>query len=600
MVRRRLGVALAAWMAVLGVSMGVSLGAAGGASAQGMFPAKPDPFTPKLIEKEDAPLQGLTAVSDAVLANPSASDWLMWRRTYDGWGFSPLKQIDKANVKGLTLAWAWALPNGATETEPLAHDGVVFIQSWGDGVEALNAANGDLLWRFTRPEAKGSSMYFKRFMALGGDKLYLATSDRHVIALDTKTGKPVWDHEITGDGSFSFTSGPMALNGKVIIGATNCVTMRCFITALDAGDGHELWRFYTIANPGEPGGDTWNGIPADERYGGSAWTSGSYDPETKLLYWGVGQPYPWNPFARGTSPLKPGEKNDALYTDNTLALDPDTGKLAWHYSHLANDSWDLDYVFERELIDIPVKGKPRKVVVTAGKMAILEALDARTGQFVSAKDLGIQTVVSKIDPVTGAKTINPDVIPEIGKPVVFCPHPGGGRSPSTSAYDPETKLLYMPLQEHCTQMIASDKQPGDKTASSSFVIQLKDGSDGNLGRLDAVNLETGKVAWSHRERAPQSTGALPTAGGIVFEGSLDRYFSAYDAVTGELLWRTRLNDVPNGPPITFSVGGREYVALTTGTGSPFSRTFGNLIKEVRNPSAGGSTLWVFALPERTP
>jgi alcohol dehydrogenase (cytochrome c) len=591
------------WLAIAAACLAAAAGAAsaqvpGQGESRGMFPAKPDPFTPKLIEQEDAPLARLKPVTDAVLADPPASDWLMWRRTYDGWGYSPLDQINKSNVKGLTLAWAWALPNGATETEPLAHDGVVFIQSWGDGVEALNAANGDLLWRFTRPEAKGTQLYFKRFMALGGDKLYLATSDRHLIALDTRTGKPEWDHEVTGDGSFSFTSGPMVLNGKVIIGASNCVTMRCFIAALDGNDGHELWRFYTVANAAEPGGDTWNGIPDDERYGGSAWTSGSYDPQTKLLYWGVGQPYPWDAFARGTSPLKPGQNNDALYTDNTLALDPDTGKLVWHYSHLGNDSWDLDYVFERELIDVPVKGKPRKLVVTAGKLAIIEALDAKTGKFVLAKDLGIQTVVSKIDPVTGAKTINPAVIPEIGKPVVFCPHSGGARSTPASAYDPQTRLLYMPWVEHCTQMIAADKLPGSKTANASFTIQLKDGSDGNLGHLDAVNLETGQVAWSHRERTPQSTGALPTAGGIVFEGSVDRYFSAYDAVTGALLWRTRLNDVPNGPPITYSVGGREYVAVTTGSGSPFVRTDGNLLKDVRIPPSGGATLWVFALPDQ--
>ena len=567
---------------------------AGGASAQAFFPAKPDAFTPGLVALEDAPLAKLTSVTDAMLRDPPPGDWLMWRRTYDGWGYSPLDQINKDNVKDLRLAWAWSLPNGPTENIPLVHDGVLFIQSYGDGVEALNAATGDLLWRYTRPLPKSVVIYFKRMMAIAGDRLFIATSDKHLVALDIHTGKPVWDQAVAGDGGF--TSGPMALNGKVIIGATNCVTSRCSITAHDQADGKELWRFYTVAAPGEPGGDTWNGLPLDQRYGGSVWTSGSYDPASNLLYFGVGQPYPWNGFARGTLPLKPHENNDTLYTNNTLALDPDTGKLVWHYAHLPNDNWDMDYVFERELIDLPVKGQMRKLAVTSGKMAIIEGLDAKTGKFVFADDLGIQTIVKSIDPVTGRKTINPDAIPQLNQPVVFCPHPGGGRSTGFTAYDPQTELLYLPLQEHCTEMTASPKEPGEKTAASEFILQLKPGSDGDIGRLEAVDLKTLKSAWSHRERAPQSTAVLPTAGGIVFEGSLDRYFKAYDARTGQELWRVRLNDVPNAPPITFAVEGKQFVAVATGAGSPYTRTWIGLTPDIRNPPGGGATLWVFELP----
>ena len=590
----------AARVAFAGAIAGVVgvLAVGGGAWSQERlgFPAKPDPFAPQLVARENAPLAKLTPVTDAMLLDPPASDWLMWRRTYNGWGFSPLDQVNRSNVKELQLAWSWSLPNGATETTPLVHDGVLFVQGYGDGMEALNAANGDLLWRYVRPRSPGETMFFKRMIAMEGDKVFLATSDKHLVALDMHTGKPAWDQAVAGPGQY--TSGPMALNGKVIIGASNCVTSRCSITAHDSATGKELWRFYTIADSNEPGGDTWNGIPDDQRFGGSAWTSGSYDPDTKLLYWGVGQPYPWNGFARGTLPLKPGQKNDALYTDNTLALDPDTGKLVWHYSHLPNDNWDLDYVFERQLIDLPVDGKPRKVVVTAGKMAIFEGLDAKTGKFLFADDIGIQTVVQKIDPKTGKKTINPAVIPVIDKPVTFCPHPGGGRSPSPTAYDPQTGLLYLPVQEHCTEMVAHDKEPGAKTAASDFTLELKPGSDGNMGRVDALDLKSGKSVWSHRERAPESTGALPTGGGIVFVDDLDRYFTAYDASTGEILWRVRLNDAPNGPPVTYSVDGRQYVAVTTGGGSPFTHTWGNLVPDIRNPPGGGATLWVFALPER--
>lgn len=583
-------------MRTVGAAIGLALWAlAGAAWAQG-FQAEPDAFTPTILERMDAPLAKITPVTDAMLKEPPPGDWLMWRRTYDGWGYSPLDQINKANVKNLQLAWAWALPPGANEGAPLVHDGVIFVQSWGDGVEALNAATGDLLWRFTRPLPKGTGTIFKRYIAISGEKLLLATSDRHLVALDVHTGKPLWDVEVKGEGTSTFTSGPMVVNGKAIIGSTSCVTSRCSITAHDLDDGHELWRFYTVAAPGEPGGDTWNGVPGEERWGGSSWTSGSYDPARNLLYWGVGQPYPWNPFARGTLPKKPGQNNDALYTDNTLALNPDTGKLVWNYSHLPNDSWDLDYVFERSLIDLPVNGQNRKVAVTAGKMAILEGLDAETGKFVFAQDLGIQTVVKSIDPKTGVKTINPAVIPELNKPVTFCPHPGGGRSPAASAYDPQTGLLYMPLQEHCTVMTALPREPGEKTAPSKFVLKLKEGSDGNVGRLDAVDLRNHKVAWSHRERMPQSTAALPTAGGVVFQGALDRTFKAFDAATGQELWSTRLNDVPNGTPISFLAGGKQYIALTTGSGSPFTRTWTNLVPDMRLPPAGGATLWVFEVP----
>ena len=578
--------------------MAVAVGvlAAGSATAQGMFQAQPDAFMPKLIAQEDAPLGRLTTVTDDVLRDPPASDWLMWRRTYDGWGYSPLDQINRSNVKGLRLAWAWALPEGGSEATPLVHDGVLFIQGHGDGVEALNAANGDLLWRFARKLPKESPVDFKRMMALSGDRLFLATSDKHLIALDIKTGQPVWDQAVPFDGRF--TSGPMVVKDKVIIGATGCVTSRCFITARDIKTGEEAWRFYTVAAPGEPGGDTWNDLPADQRFGGSAWTSGSYDPKLNLLFWGVGQPYPWNEFARGSSPLKKGAKNELLYTDNTLALDPDTGRLVWHFTHLANDSWDMDYVFERELISLPdAAGKPRELTITTGKLGIVEALDARTGAFVFAKDLGLQNIVSKIDPKTGAKTINPAVVAHPNSPVTMCPHPGGGRGPSPTAYDPQTGLLYLPLQEHCTVMTALPREPGEKTAPSTFVLELHEGSDGDVGRLDAVDLKTRTVAWSHRERAPQSSAALPTGGGIVFQGNFDRYFKAYDANTGQELWRTRLIDVPDAPPITYSVAGRQYVAVTTGSGGPYTRTWPNLVPDIRSPPGGGSAVWVFELPD---
>ncbi len=584
---------------VNGVAVGLVLAIAGLAMtsavlAQGMFPAAPNPFSPEYQARLAAPLGALTAVTDEMLRNPPPEEWLLWRRTYDGWGFSPLAQITAANVGGLQLAWSWSMTNGASETTPIVHNGVLFIQNYGDSVDALNAANGDLLWRYERPVPKGANRGFKKMMAVYGDRLFLATSDHALVALDMKSGKVVWEHPVAGEGMF--TSGPMIAGGVLMIGTTACVTSRCFISGHDPANGNELWRFYTVAASGEPGGDTWNGLPDDERFGGSSWTSGSYDPQSGIAYWGVGQPYPWSGAARGTNALKPGQRNELLYTDNTLALDPKTGKLRWHYSHLPNDNWDMDYVFERHLVDLKVNGAVRKVTVTTGKLGIIEGLDARSGKFVFAHDLGLQNIVSRIDPRTGEKTINPAVVPTADNTVTMCPHPGGVRNFGATALDPRTKILYLPMQETCSDMTSVPREAGEKTNFPNFVLRLRPGSDGLLGRLQAFNLETGQPVWTHRERAPMSTGALATAGGLVFQGTFDRHFKAFDSATGKTLWQTRLNDLATSYPITFAVNGTQYVAVSTGSGNPYSNTWTSLVPEMRRPPGGGSVLWVFRLP----
>ena len=307
-----------------------------------------------------APLDHLTPVTDAMLKRPPAGDWLMWRRTYQTLGFSPLGQIDKANVKSLKAAWSWALPASQNEITPLIHDGVMFVQS-GDTVQALSAAKGDLLWQYVHPlPANGSDARGTRVktMALYGDQLFAAFVDGHVAALNVKSGQAVWDHAVLpaqdasnkgrADGAaFRLDGGPIVARGKVIFGVslgTDTAKGGCFIVALDAASGSEIWRFHTVAQPGEPGGDSWNGAPANERFGGGVWTAGSYDPDLNLVYFGVGQTYD------AATLLEPRDgkvgPNDALYTDSTLALDADTGKLKWHFQHVHRDVWDLDWVFE--------------------------------------------------------------------------------------------------------------------------------------------------------------------------------------------------------------------------------------------------------------
>jgi alcohol dehydrogenase (cytochrome c) len=553
------------------------------------------------------PAAAMTAVTDAMLRDPPASDWLMWRRTYNGWGYSPLDQINKDTVKDLRPVWTWSLTPGPTETTPIVHDGVLFVFNWADKIQALNAATGDLIWEYKRelPENLFTdipNVMAKRNMAIYEDKLIAATSDAHIIALDAKTGKVVWDHT-TADWTkgWRYTGGPFVVNGKVIQGMTGCGNAEpggCFITGHDAKTGAELWRVYTIAHPGDPNYDTWNGLPLESRFGASAWITGAYDAEQNLVFYGTGQPYPWIAEMRGTQPKKPGVKSNAMYSDTTLAINPDTGKLEWYHQHLEDDTWDLDYVYERQLIDLPVNGETRKAVVTTGKLGIVEALDRTNGQWLWHKETVPQNVVAAIDPKTGEKTINVAAIPHIGQTTVNCPADPGGRGWPATAYSPKTGILYMPLNEYCSNTTPTPLDPGQAYSGGGRAIFARvpvPNSDGKIGRVDAVKLEDRSQVWSYRLRAPETSAVLPTGGGLVFNGAWDRYFRAFDDTTGEVKWQMRLNNVINSFPITYSVNGKQYVAVAVGSGSSLSKALATLTPEIQNPD-GGSVLWVFALP----
>jgi alcohol dehydrogenase (cytochrome c) len=557
-------------------------------------PLAPPPPPAKIAN----PLDKITPVTDEMLQKPPEGDWLLWRRTYNDHGFSPLKQINKSNVSDLRVAWAWSLPNGPNEATPLVHDGVIFVHSYGDHVQALNAVTGDLLWEYSRKMPSDARVIFKRNMAIYRDRLLVPTSDDHVVALDVKTGKVVWDQAIADyKKGWQVTGGPLVAKGKVMQGITGQSPGGCAIVALDFETGKEAWRFYTIARPGEYGGNSWNGLPLEKRSGASVWTAGSYDPELNLAYFGTGQTYDTGPLLHPIN--KPGITNDSLYTDTTLAINPDTGKLVWHFQHVHNDQWDLDWAFERQVIHLPVNGVSRKLVVTAGKMALFDALDAATGKYEFSKDLGLQNVVTAVDHKTGEKTINPEVVVGDGKPHMICPHPGGGRNWIATSYDAQTKILYLPMEETCMDLIpAPPGERGNLTSGVNWFIRPRPDSDGNYGRVEALNLETKKVLWIDRQRAPQMTCTLATAGGIVFAGSFDRYFKAYDAATGRELWHVRLNDVPNSCPITYSVNGKEYLAVGVGGGGPLTATFPVLVPEIENPPGHGAAIWVFELPER--
>ena len=557
----------------------------------------------RVTEQRSSMLQHLGPVTDQLLESPPPGEWLAWRRTYDMQSYSPLTQINRRSVAKLTLAWAWTLPEGADECAPLVHDGVLFIQS-GNHVQALSAVDGTLLWDYTRElqqKFQGIPNAVHKNLALYGDDLYISTADRHVVALNAKSGDVVWDHEVIPADvpGMLLSAGPTVVRGRVIQGtslAPYCPS-GCSIVGLDAATGSEVWRFDTVAKPGEPGGATWNGAPLDLRYGAASWVPASYDPATKLVYLGTGGTYLIGPLLRvrqGTSP----QNNQALYTDSTLALNPENGKLVWYHQHLPRDVWDLDEVFERTLIRMPLGGGvERSLLITIGKTGILDALDPSTGAFAFAKDLGLQNIVTSIDRASGRRTLNPSKTPRPDQPVMVCPSPEGARNWMTTAYDPRTHVLYIPMEEACAdvswQPNADDPAHNDGI-DIGWTLKPRPGSDGSYGRIEALDLVNRRTVWIVRQRALLSSSLIATAGGLVFEGDRDREFRALDDKTGRVLWSVRLGGVPNSSPITYSVGGHQFVAVATGGGGPHDSQSVGFTPEIVDASPG-TTLWVFSL-----
>jgi len=551
--------------------------------------------------RRPSPLDRYTPVTDAMLADPAPSEWLGWRRTYDAHGFSPLNSIDRSNAGSLRVAWSWSLPPGSNESAPLVHDGVLFVQGMGDRVQALDARNGDRLWEYRRQLPEGLAPSVKRGMALYGDRLYAGTSDAHVIALDAKTGRLVWEQRIGNPQEREgFTGSVLVARGKVMVGTTGtgigAKPGGPKIHGLDAATGRIAWTVSTIAQPGQPGGDSWNGVPVEKRSGASVWTAGSYHPDTGLAFFGTGNTYDTGPLWPAVD--RPGVTNDLLYTNTTLAIDPDTGRIVWHFQHHANELWDLDWAFERQIVQLPVRGELRSVVITAGKIGIYDAVEAATGRFLFSIDLGLQNIVTAIDPETGRKTVDTSLIPNGRGVQMVCPHAAGLKNYQPASYNASTGVVFVPLTEACMDIFPVPGAAGRSALSSgiNWGIRPRPDSDGRYGRLQAIDLRTRQPVWTVRHRAPLTSGVLATAGGVVFSGGFDRVFRAHDDRTGAVLWETRLNDVISAIPITYSVGGTQYVAVATGRGAFHSNSYSVLVPELGSPEDRTSVLWVFALP----
>ncbi len=539
------------------------------------------------------PLATYQPVTDALLADPPADEWPAWRRSHLGLGYSPLKQIDRSNVENLTIAWAQALPAGVNMNEPLVHNGVLYVFGYGDNVFAFDAATGRQLWRYERELPPKTALNSRKTIALWGDKVLTATSDNHMVALNAQTGEVEWDSPIPGSEGMRIPGGPLAADGVVMQGLATQAAGGGIIAAFDIASGKHLWTFETVAKPGQVGGETWNGQPGDTRKGGSVWTSGSYDPVTGLALWGVGNTYDTGPLRD----LKPGENNDALFTESTLAFEPRTGKLVWHYQHTRNDQFDLDWVFDRTVATIKVDGKDRRVVITGGKNGLFDALDAQTGKYIKTIDQGYQDYIDRIDPETGDKHVRPDKIPGRDKgPVFTCPHGGGGRNWNPTSWNPNTRVLFVAARDTCTDLTPA-VGAGFLSTGVNAVYAAPPDSDGNFGMLQAIDFQTGKILWETRNRQTPDMGVLTTAGGLLFTGWMDRQFVAYDQSSGKELWRTGVTGVPNASAITYAIDGKQYVAMVTGAGNPLSFGIPDLIPETQLPSVNSSSIYVFTLPQ---
>ena len=508
-------------------------------------------------------------VTDAMLREPDPADWLSWRRTLDGWGYSPLDQIDRDNAHQLQLVWAWPLAAGFGQPTPLVRAGVMYIPNPGNRVQAVDAATGERLWEYeppatdvtdadgTRRPARGS-----RSMALYGDKVYLNTTEAHIVALDARTGEVAWDHTVADhELGYRYSSGPIVVQGKIVAGMTGCENYKndvCFISAHDPDTGEEVWRTSTVAGPGEPGGDTWSDLPLAFRAGSDSWIPGSYDPATNLTYWSTAQAKPWARISRNTD-------GDALYTNSVLALDGDTGELAWYFQFVPGETLDLDEVFESVLID----HHGRRSLFKMGKHGILWELDRVTGAFVAAHDLGYQNAID-VDPATGAVTYRPGMVPVAGVEIDFCPDLLGVRNWRASAYHPGTELLYIPIHPTCVSGVFTElpQEIGNRYYRSRGFMQRESrvhpASADYPGHLIAMDIDTGEIRWRHSMASRPGGAALTTAGGLVVSADTDRYLYLHDVETGEVLFRTRLHASVLGFPITYAVDGRQFLAVPVG------------------------------------
>ncbi|MDT7838646.1 PQQ-dependent dehydrogenase, methanol/ethanol family [Aquabacterium sp. OR-4] len=545
-------------------------------------------------------------VTDARLANPEPANWLQYRGNYGGWGYSPLKQINNANVAKLQLAWAFS--TGQVEghqSPPMVNGGYMYITTPGSQIVALDAKTGTELWRYKKqlPAELTQLHPTNRGVALYGDKLYFATLDCMLVALDAKTGKVLWEKPVENwKTGYYMTLAPLAAKGKIMVGSSGGeFGVRGFVAAYDAETGAQAWRTYTVPAPGEPGGDTWPDNGSYKTGGGSIWITGTYDPARNVAYWGTGNPAPWTPDTR---------QGDNLYTSSSVALDVDTGKITGHHQYTWNDSWDWDEVSPPILFDTEFKGRKIQAAVRAGRNGYMWVLERDGGKlkFVDAWPYVNNNVFTGLDKTSGRPSYDMSRKPALGKGADYCPSLWGGKDWTPEAYNPGTGLFYVPANNNlCSYLpggIAEKYKPGELWIGFPLEGILSNvrvpKPDQSIGEIQAWDMKTGKLAWSTKFNTFLWAPLMTTGGNLVFAGGTnDRMFRAFDARNGKTLWETATPSGVTGVPSTYEVDGEQYVAVLSGWGVDAERmqgAFNSLFKTTTTVPQGGN-LMVYKLPK---
>jgi alcohol dehydrogenase (cytochrome c) len=535
-------------------------------------------------------------VTDARLDNAASDDgWLMYRHNYTSSGYSPFDSINTGNVTGLKQVWDYKTGfDQGHESPPIVNGDTMFITTPKDELIAFQASTGKQLWKYQQDLSHVGLKtvccdVVNRGVALYGNNVYMATLDNYVVALDGPTGKVVWKRQLApADKGGAMTLAPLIVKGKVIVGLSGGeYGARGFVQALDAKTGKPIWKQFTIPAPNEPGGKTWP-KGAYKTGGGGAWLTGSYDPETDTLFWGVGNPGPW------LATLRPG---DNLYTDSVIAMNPATGKIKWNYQYTPNDTWDYDGTNETVLTDINYQGTAHKALVSASRNGWFYAIDRVSGKLIYAEKFATATSVSGFK--DGKPVTDPTLRPTIDKEVFTCPSFLGGKNWWPISVDPQTHMAYVPTMHTCMTIKGATVayKAGLPFLGETFKVVADPNHKQGWGSVQAIDVNTGKQAWSFPSKLPWNSGMMSTAGGLVFSGSADGHLYAFDAKTGKVLWESpQMTSGSIGVPSTWKVDGKQYVGIYAGWGGATPIWGGDMAKDVDVAKIPvGGHLYVFSL-----
>jgi alcohol dehydrogenase (cytochrome c) len=494
-------------------------------------------------------------------AESEPGNWLTYSGNYNGFRYSSLSEINSTNVANLKTAWVYQMREpGKVETSPLVLDGIIYLTENGYSATALDGRTGRPMWRYQRSVPEGIDTccgMVNRGLAVLDDLLFFGTIDAHLVALDLRTGKVRWDATVADyKQGYYITAAPLALRDKIIVGISGGdAGLRGFVNAFDPKTGQEIWRCWTVPARGERGSETWEG-ESWKKGGAATWLTGSYDPSLNLIYWGTGNPWPT---LNGDK-----RKGDNLYSSSVLAIDADTGKIRWHFQFTPHDTHDWDANQIPVLVDTAIDGHTRKLLVEANRNAFYYVIDRETGEFIRGAPFVKQTWAKKLDPRgRPVRLPNSDPTPE---GALIYPGFGGGTTWFSPSYDPRTKLFYVQTQENFGQMYY--KIEVEETSGLPFesgTTQYLPGVEWS-GVVKALEVDTGKIRWEFPLHAPSSAGLLSTAGGIVFGGTYEGNFFALEATSGKLLWYFQTGGRIGANPVTFLIGGKQYVAIAAGQG----------------------------------